>query len=80
MQAAKALREKAAREDKIAAALLKRAPVGTQLEFTYAGSVKKLSKNSREAMKDKRLTIEDSSIQLQGNANGCPGDVLLKVN
>ena len=54
-------------------------PVGTDLEFTFEGSVMKLVKDRKEAMKNKRLTIQDSSIQLQGEVNGCSGNVGLQV-
>ena len=39
----------------------------------------KLSKNTQADIEAKNLTTQDSSIQLQGNVGGCPGDVGLQV-
>ncbi len=39
----------------------------------------KLSKNTQKDIEAKNMTTQDSSIQLQGNVEGCAGDVGLQV-
>ena len=74
------MEEKAAREEKMATALLKAAPVGAELEFTFGESEMMLSKNRLEDMEDKEVTTSDGSIHIGGKIEGNTANVGLQVS
>ena len=78
-QQAQALKEKAEREEKLAAAVLKNAPVGTEVSVSTPSMEMKISKNSPEDMKEKTVTTEDGPIEIKGKVGGCAGNVGLQV-
>ena len=80
LQQAKALRQKAEREEKLAAAVLQNTPVGIEVSLSTGSMEMKLSKNSPLDMKNKNVTTDDGPIQIKGNVGGCAGNVGLQVS